>query len=239
MGKRIIPRARGAGGPRYRAPSHRFLGKVEYLPDGAKGGVVLDIVKDAIHSAPMALIRGDGGRKILQIAAEGLHTGDQVRYGAEATTGNVVPLSSLSEGMRAFCIETYPGSGPKLCRSSGTSVLVLGKSGDKVALQFVTGKVKEFDERCRVTVGVAAGSGRTDKPWISVGQKYKAKHAVGKLFPRSAGVAMTATDHPYGGRSKRPRPSRTVSRHASPGSKVGSIAARRVGIRKGAKKLLR
>ena len=30
MGKRIIARARGKGGPRYRVPSHKYKGKVEY-----------------------------------------------------------------------------------------------------------------------------------------------------------------------------------------------------------------
>ena len=30
MGKRIIQRARGKGGPPYKSPSHRFLGKVSY-----------------------------------------------------------------------------------------------------------------------------------------------------------------------------------------------------------------
>jgi hypothetical protein len=29
MGKRIIPKARGKGGPRYRVPSHRYAGKIE------------------------------------------------------------------------------------------------------------------------------------------------------------------------------------------------------------------
>lgn len=235
MGKRIIPRARGAGGPRYVSPSHRFLGKIEYFPFGNTNGRVIDIVKDAIHSAPMAVVKHDDGREILQIAAEGLKQGDLVKYGEEVANGNVVPVGRTSEGMKVFAIETYPGSGPKLCRSSGTFATILGRSGSKVSLQFSNGDVREFDERCRISVGVAAGGGRTDKPWVSVGKKWHAKHILGKIYPRSAGVNMTPADHPYGGKSKRPRPSRTVSRHAPPGKKVGSIAARRVGKRKGAR----
>lgn len=237
MGKRIIPRARGAAGPRYRSPSHRFLGKIEYFPFGSVAGRVVDIVRDAIHSAPMAVVKSEDGKEILQVVAEGVHTGDSIVYGGEVSNGNVVELSKVPEGMKVFAVETFPGSGPKLCRGSGTFATVLTNAGGKVTLQFNSGKVKEFDSRCRATVGVAAGGGRPDKPWVSVGKKWHALHVRGKIYPRSAGVAMTPTDHPYGGRSKRPRPSRTVSRHAPPGKKVGSISARRVGRKKGAQKL--
>jgi len=236
MGKRIIPRARGAGGPRYVSPSHRFLGKIEYFPAVPTKGKVVDIVRDAIHSAPMAVVRGDSGKKILQVAAEGVRVGDVITYGgSEMRTGDVVELSKVPEGARIFAVETYPGSGPKLCRSSGVFAFVTSKTGGRVNIQFTNGRIVDFDERCRATVGIAAGGGRPDKPWVSVGKKFHAKHVKGKIYPRSAGVNMTPADHPYGGKSKRPRPSRTVSRHAPPGKKVGSIAARRVGKRKGAR----
>ncbi len=234
MGKRIIPQARGAGGPRYRSPSHRSIGKVNYLPFGNMKAKVIDIDRDAFHSAPLAIIKSEKGDKIIQIATEGMHIGDNVIYGKNIKNGNVVSVSEVPEGVNVFAIETFPGSGPKICRSSGTFATILSKTSKKVLLQFVNGKVKELNPFCRATVGIAAGGGRIDKPWVSVGHQWHAKHAKGKLYPRSAGVAMTPTDHPYGGRSKRPRPSKTVSRHASPGSKVGSIAAKRVGIRKGA-----
>jgi large subunit ribosomal protein L2 len=236
MGKRIIPRARGAGGPRYVSPSHRFLGKVEYFPAGQETAKVVDIVRDAIHSAPMVVLKSSKGKQILQTAAEGSRVGDTVVYGGDqVAVGNVMELSKIPEGTRVFAIETYPGSGPKLCRGSGVFAFITSKNPGRVGLQFTTGKIKEFDDRCRVTIGIAAGGGRTDKPWVSVGKKYWAKHIKGKIYPRSAGVNMTPADHPYGGKSKRPRPSRTVSRHAPPGKKVGSIAARRVGKRKGAR----
>jgi large subunit ribosomal protein L2 len=71
-----------------------------------------------------------------------------------------------------------------------------------------------------------------EEPWVKAGKHWYAMHARGKIFPRTKGVAMTPTDHPYGGKSKRPRPSKTVARTAPPGAKVGSIAARRVGKKK-------
>jgi large subunit ribosomal protein L2 len=233
MGKRIIPRARGAGGPRYVAPSHRYLGRVDYFPIGSLNARVIDIMHDPGRSAPIIKIKSNDGREILQIAPEGIAVGDMITYGGQVSTGNVVELGIIPEGTKVFAIENHPGSGPKLCRSSGVFATVLGKSGNKVAVQFPSGKIRELDSRCRVTIGIPAAGGRIEKPWAKAGTKWYAKMTRGKLFPRSAGVAMTPADHPYGGKSKRPRPSRTVSRDAPPGQKVGSIAARRVGKRKG------
>ncbi len=233
MGKRIIPRARGAGGPRYVAPSHRYLGKVEYFPFGPVSGKVIDIKHDPGRSAPLAIIRNEEGKQIFQIAPEGMQVGDLVSYDGEIKKGNVLELSKIPEGTKIFGIENYPGSGPKMCRSSGVAAQILSKKGDKVSIQFSSGAVREMDGRCRASIGIPAASGRPEKPWLKVGTQWFAKMTRGKIFPRSAGVAQTPADHPYGGRSKRPRPSRTVSRSAPPGAKVGSIAARRVGKRKG------
>jgi len=233
MGKRIIPRARGKGGPRYRAPSHRYLGRVEYVPVTGVSGRVVDIVHDPARSAPVAIVKFEDGKEILQIAPEGLRAGDLVVYDGEPTTGNVLQISKIPEGTKIFCVETYPRSGPKLCRSSGVFALVIGKTGSRVKVKFPSGKTMELNAECRATVGVPAGGGRTEKPWVKAGKHVHAAMARGKLYPRSKGVAMTATDHPYGGRSKRPRPSRNISRTAPPGQKVGSISPRRTGKRKG------
>lgn len=242
MGKRIIARARGKGGSQYRAPSHRYLGKVTYAPAGRARderarGKVKDIVHDPGRSAPVAIVRFKGLKEdVLHIAPEGLHVGDDVVYGGEARTGNVLELKDAPIGVRIFGIETYPNSGPKLCRSSGSFAEITNKSGNKATVKFSSGKTRDFNARCRATIGVPAGGGRREKPWVKSGKRHHALRARGKLYPRTSGVAMTPTDHPYGGSRKAPRPSGTVSRHAPPGAKVGSIAARRMGRKKGTKK---
>lgn len=232
MGKRIIPRARGKGSQRYRAPSHRYLGKVEYFPFNNITGKVVDILHDPGRSAPVAIIKADG-KEVLQIAPEGLRVGDLISYDGEASAGNVLHIGKIPEGTKIFGIETHPGSGPKLCRSSGVFAQVIGKSGNNVLIQFSSGAVKEIDSRCRATIGIPAAGGRVEKPFVTVGKKWYAMHTRGKIYPRAAGVAMNPVDHPYGGKSHRPRPSKTVSRNAPPGAKVGSISAKRVGKRKG------
>jgi large subunit ribosomal protein L2 len=233
MGKRIISRARGKGGPRYRAPSHRYRGKVEYFPFNNIIGKVIDILHDPGRSAPVMIVRSEKGDKILQIAPEGIKVGDLISYGGAITTGNVIELGKIPEGTKIFGIENKPGSGPKFCRSSGSFGFIVSKSEGKVTVQLSSGKVIELDEKCRATIGIPAAGGRIEKPWIKVGKKWYAMHTRGKIFPRTAGVVMNPVDHPFGGKSRRPRPSRTVTRGAPPGSKVGSIAARRVGKKKG------
>ena len=74
------------------------------------------------------------------------------------------------------------------------------------------------------------GGGRKDKPFLKAGKKHNAYRARGKLYPVVRGVAMCAVSHPHGGGGHQHvgKPY-TVKRGASPGRKVGSIAAKRTG----------
>jgi large subunit ribosomal protein L2 len=229
MGKRVITRARGKGGPRYRAPSHRYMGRVEYAKGYNIKGLVEDIVHDPGRSAPVAIVKFESGERIMHVAPEGLQVGTMLEYGNGVRTGNVLKLAEMPVGTRISGVETWPGSGPKFCRSSGSFATVTNVAGDTVTLQFSSGKLKNFKGECRAMIGVPAGGGRLEKPWAKAGKHWHAMAARNKLFPRSVGVAMTATDHPFGGKKKAARPSKSVSRHAPPGSKIGSISPRRTG----------
>ena len=86
---------------------------------------------------------------------------------------------------------------------------------------------------CRATIGVVAGGGRKEKPFVKAGKKYHAMKAKAIKWPRVRGVAMNAVDHPFGGgRHQHTGKPTTVSRRMPPGRKVGHIAARRTGVRK-------
>jgi len=55
-----------------------------------------------------------------------------------------------------------------------------------------------------------------------------------KKYPKTSGVAMNAVSHPFGGSSTSSKgKAATVSRHAPPGRKVGKIAAKRTGWKRG------
>jgi large subunit ribosomal protein L2 len=240
MGKRIIARARGRGGMQYRAQSHRYLCRFAYQSiqksASAGKGTVLDIMHDPSKSAPIAVIRINGTQEnLFHIAPEGLEVGRVVEYGGEPAIGNVLMLKDIPLGTRVFGIEVTPNSGPKFCRSAGSFATVTNKTDRAITLQFSSGSIRDLNPSCRATIGVPAGGGRSEKPFIKAGTKHYAMRARGKLYPFPSGVAMTPTDHPFGGRRKTPRPSKNVSRNQPPGSKVGSISPRRTGRRKGAK----
>jgi large subunit ribosomal protein L2 len=227
MGKRIIPRARGKGGPPYKSPSHRYPGKISYRFKKAK---VIDIIHDPSRDAPLAKLKTERG-EILIIAAEGLKVGDELDIEGKAKAGNVLPLNKIPKSSFIFAIENYPGSGPKLCCSAGTKGFIVSGEPDKVVVQMPSKQFKTFNPKCLATVGVAAGGGRADKPFVKAGQMFYAMKARNKLWPRTTGVKMNPVDHPFGGRTK-PGIPMTVSRRSPPGAKVGSISARRTGRKK-------
>ena len=177
------------------------------------------------------IIEFSDGSKRFQIAPDGVKVGDIISYGSGLNSGSVVPISKVTEGMKIFGIETYPGSGPKICRSSGSFATVIGEVKNKIRIKLSSGKMKEINENCLVSMGIPAGSGRREKPWVKAGKKHHAKKARNKLYPNVSGVKMNPVDHPFGGKTK-PGIPKSVSRNAPPGRKVGAVAPRRMGKRK-------
>ncbi|MBI4173469.1 MAG: 50S ribosomal protein L2 [Candidatus Aenigmarchaeota archaeon] len=220
MGKSLIQQARGRGGPRYRTPPR----KIYQLEFSQKNGYIHDILHDQIRSAPIASVHYEDGSRGYLIAPEGAMVGD-------ALATHVRKLRDMELGQRVFAIELYPLSGPKLCLASGSSATIMTKEGDKVAVQMPSKKRKVLSADCMAIIGTAAGEGKAERPWLKAGTKYHAMKAKGHLYPRSGAVNFNAVDHPFGGNSG-PGQSKSVSRHAPPGAKVGSLAPRRTGRRK-------
>src|SRR3989338_4210220 len=232
MGKNLIQQKRGKGSPTYRAPSFRYKGKTAYnsYTKNLIGGEVKDIIHCSGHSAPLIDIVYDNGETSLLQAPEGIRVGDKIMHGegASVNSGNILPLKSIPEGTLIYNIEGAPGDGGKFVRCSGTSAKVLSKVKDKVIVMLPSKKEKEFNSSCRATIGIIAGAGRTEKPFLKAGFKFHATRARNKMWPRSAALAMNAVSHPFGGRSTCAKgKASTISRDAPPGAKVGKIAARR------------
>ncbi|MEK6973910.1 MAG: 50S ribosomal protein L2 [Nanoarchaeota archaeon] len=241
MGKNIIAQHRGRGGPRYRAPSHRYIGRIAYKPYDLKEKTelltakVLDIVHDSGHSAPIVILKYENGEKNYMLAAEGISTNSSIETGSKAnpSTGNILSLINIPIGMRIHNIEKNPGDGGKFIRAAGCSAVVVSKTENKVTIQFPSKKLKELDGMCRATIGVLAGSGRKDKPFVKAGKRHHAMKSRNKLYPRTSAVAMNAVDHPFGsGRGRHIGKPKTPSKFAPPGAKVGLIGARRTGRKK-------
>ena len=229
MGKRIIQRARGKGGPTYRSPGHRFAGPVKYPFEGRVE--VVDIIHDAARDAPLARLKMESGKEILAIAAEGLKVGTVLEVGKTPMVGNMLQLSEIPKGSYIFGIENIPGKGPQLCCAAGTHAIIVSHEPGKVIVQMPSKKFKNFNPKCMATIGVPAGGGRQEKPFVKAGQAYHKHHARNKLYPRTSAVAMNAVDHPFGGQTKPGQP-KSKSRWAPPGAKVGTLSPRRMGRKK-------
>jgi len=228
MGKNLRQQRRGRGSPTYRAPSHRYIGKIKY-PQKIESGKILDIVHGPGKKTPVAIV-GLDGRKSLMIASEGMEVGQSISSNS-TDVGTVAEIGNIPEGTKIYNIEIHPGDGGKMCRSSGAFATLISHDRNKTIILLPTKSKKVISSRCRATIGSAASSGRTEKPFMKAGNKFHMMKAFGKLYPHTKGVAMNAVDHPFGGKT-RPGKTKTVSRHMPPGKKVGSISPRRVGKKK-------
>jgi len=236
MGKRILVQRKGRGTLTWQSPSHRHVGRVKYR--SFKQGETLFKFKviELIHSpgrgTPVARIKYDDFVKSLWLPPEGIYEGDefiQAKSG-RIEVGNILPLKDIPLGTLVCNIEGTPQDGGKFARASGVGAIVRNKSGNKIEVLFRSKKTKWFNENCLCTIGVIAGGGRTDKPFMKAGNKFHYLRSKAKKWPVVRGCTMNACSHPYGGGAKQsPHKPTTTSRNAPPGRKIGQIAARRTG----------
>ncbi|RLF40665.1 MAG: 50S ribosomal protein L2, partial [Thermoplasmata archaeon] len=136
MGKRILCQRRGRGTSKFKIPSHRYLGEIKYPYDKEFEGVVEEIVRDAIHSAPIAVARSEEGRSVMFLAAEGIKVGDKIKItDSDVAIGNVLPLGKIPEGYPVYNIEMEPGDGGKLVRAAGSYATIVSHTNDKTVIQ--------------------------------------------------------------------------------------------------------
>jgi large subunit ribosomal protein L2 len=239
MGKRILVQRKGHGNLWARSPSHRHIGHVKYRSFKEGETQIKFKVLNFVHSpgrcAPVAIIQYEDKTKDLWLPPEGVYEGQefiQAKSGP-VDVGNILPLKEMPLGTLVFNIESTPQDGGKFARASGVAAIVRNKAGNKVELLFRSKKTKWINENCLATVGVVAGGGRTDKPFLKAGNRFYNVQSKAKKWPVVRASAMNASDHPFGGgRHKHPHIPTTTSRNAPPGRKVGLIAARRTGYQK-------
>jgi large subunit ribosomal protein L2 len=224
MGKRLITQRRGRGGSQYLSPSHRHVDDVKHPAFNEGEGIITDLIHAPGRTSPLSEVDFNGKRDYL-LAAEGVKVGQKVTVGKGAIVpGNVMTLSEIPEGTPVHNIEGIPGDGGKYAKTAGTSASVVSR-GEIVVIQMPSGVLKEFNPRCRASIGVVAGGGRDDKPFAKSGKKHHNLRSRSTAYFKVPGVAMNPVDHPHGGGSH-PHvggPS-TVSRNAPPGQKVGRLS---------------
>ncbi|MBS7619466.1 50S ribosomal protein L2 [Candidatus Bathyarchaeota archaeon] len=237
MGKKIRVQRRGRGTPTFRAKKKGKIHPVGYLIEKAEtaNGSISKIFHETGRSAPLALVELKNGLNYITVAAEGVYRGQEVSIGplASVKVGNVLPLGDIPEGTIINNIELKPNDGGKLVRSSGSYAIVISHQASKTSIKLPSKRIIELPNDCRATIGVVAGAGRKEKPYLKAGEKFYLMKAKGRVYPRSKGISMIAASHPHGGgRHRHVGKPTTVARNTSPGRKVGLIAARSTGRKK-------
>ncbi len=235
MGRRIRGQRRGRGTPTFRAPSHQYKAELSHPAAGDDDelvvGEVVGLEHDPARSAPVAEVAVEGERRLV-LAPEGITVGDEMQIGVSAAIepGNTLPLAEIPEGVPVCNVESNPGDGGKFARASGVNAQLVAHDRSVTVVQLPSGAVKRLDPDCRATIGVVAGGGRTEKPFVKAGNKYHKVKGRGTVWPRVRGVAMNAVDHPFGGGGRQhPGRPKSISRDSPPGQKVGDISSRRTG----------
>lgn len=233
MGKTIIQQARGHGSLTYRTKKKAFKISISY-PKTEGIGEVLKIINVPCYDAPVAKIKLN--KEIFyNIAAENMYEGQKIMVGKDAmiTPGNIAPLSVIPVGTSVYNIETIPGMGGKLIRTSGLSGRITKKELKGVFVLLPSKQEKVFNPNARASIGIIAAAGRIEKPIIKAGKGFHIAKAIGgRVYPRTSAVKMNVVDHPFGsGRGKRIK-SKIAKRWAPAGKKVGLLRPRRTGRKK-------
>lgn len=235
MGKRTLVRRRGRGGKQFRAITVGKLAPAKYPNfklDEHHSGTVVDIVHERGRDAPLARIHFDDNTYSYVPAPNGTTVGSRIEIGvgATATARNILSLESIPDGTLICNIEKNAGDGGKLIKSAGSSALVFAHGTEGVTLKFPSGKFLIVNPKCRAMIGIIAGAGRKDKPFLKAGNRAKYMQAHGRLYPTVRGIAQAAVYHPHGGgRHQHIGRQSSVGRTTPPGRKVGIIAPRKTG----------
>jgi len=254
MGRVIRGQRKGRGGIFKAKTKHRKGSARLRVNDYAERyGYVKGLVKDIIHDpgrgAPLAQVCFRDQykyklRKELFPCIEGVYTGQFIYAGknAQLAIGNCLPLKSCPEGSVVSCIEAKFGDRGTLARTSGASCIVVAHADDgtKTRVRLPSGARKTVPSMARCLVGIVAGGGRIDKPILKAGNNFHKYRVKRNCWPKVRGCAMNPVEHPHGGGNHQHvgHPT-TCARAAVPGCKVGMIAARRTGVLRGGKKIIK
>ena len=175
MAKRIISQARGKGSGTYRVRRRAFRFELKYPSKLSGEGTVLKLQNSAAHTAPLAKILYSNGIFFMP-AFEGMIEGQKIKFGTgEIKEGNIIKLRNIPVKTRIYNIESRPGDGGVFIKTAGSSAIVSRIFGKHIYVLMPSKKEKKFNPNCRAVIGIIAGSGRTEKPFVKAGRKHHLK----------------------------------------------------------------
>ncbi|MBI5803205.1 50S ribosomal protein L2 [Candidatus Pacearchaeota archaeon] len=232
MAKRIISQARGHGSGTYRVRRAAFKYRMKY-PSHLEGkGRVAKLINSPGHTAPIAKINYDKGVFFIP-AFRKMNEGQEINFDSkEVKDGDIMKLGDIPIKTNIYCIESSPGDGGVFIKAGGTSASISKIVGEEIYVMMPSKKEKAFNKNCRAVIGIIAGEGRLEKPFVKAGRRYYLMKTKGKLWPRTSPIKVNVIDHPFGsGRGKNPK-RKTAKRNAPPGRRVGHLRPRRTGRKK-------
>lgn len=235
MGKRPLVRRRGRGGMQFRAAVTGKFAPAKYPSfdlSAVHTGTVIDLVHERGRDAPLAKVRFEDGSVSLVPAVLGTKIGTTIKFGlkADIANGNVISIQNIPDGTIVCNVEKHFGDGGAIAKTAGNSATVFSHGTDGVTIKLPSGGFTTLNPKNRAMIGVLAGGGASERPFLNAGNKWRRFRSKGHKYPIVRGVAQAAYVHPHGGgRHQHMGGSGTVSRNAPPGAKVGSIAARKTG----------
>ena len=195
-------------------------------------GQVIDLVHERGRDVPLARVRFEDGSVSMVPAVLGTTIGSTIKFGlkADISNGNVISIQNIPDGTTVCNVEKHFGDGGAIAKSAGGSATVFSHGTDGVILKLPSGSFTTLNPKNRAMIGVLAGGGTSDRPFLNAGNKWRRYRSKGHKYPIVRGIAQAAYVHPHGGgRHQHMGGCGTVARDTPPGAKVGSIAARKTG----------
>jgi len=165
----------------------------------SKDGVpakVDSIQYDPVRNARVALLNYVDGEKRYILAPDGLQAGQMVENGPDAppTVGNCLPLAKIPLGTTIHNLELAAGRGAKLCRSAGTSAVLMAREAGWAQVSLPSGEIRRIPAQCRATIGMV---GNPEAMNVRIGKAGRNRWK--GIRPHVRGTAMNPIDHPHGG----------------------------------------
>lgn len=172
---------------------------------------ILKITRDSFHSVTLTLVFFEIGYLTYLVLPDIYQIGEMLffdynkdnsynlknlllRNSKVNSWGNAKPLSNLKIGTLIFNIELWPLKGAQICRSAGTSALLVGSKKNKSFVKLASGWTIIILSSCFATIGVSPSGN-----YIFKSKKKAGKNRNLGIRPSVRGVAMNSVDHPHGG----------------------------------------